>query len=92
MSQRLDGDIAQNENIKKKSAGFPGTSVVKNPSADAGDRGSNPWSGKIPQASEPLSPCATATEPVLKSLGAKTTEPVLCNKRNHCDEKPAHLT
>ena len=46
MSQRLDGDIAQNENIKKKSAGFPGSSVVKNPSADAGDRGSIPGLGR----------------------------------------------
>ena len=36
--------------------------------------GSNPQSGKIPQAMEQLSPCATAIEPVLESLGAATTE------------------
>ena len=54
-------------------------------------------------AMEQLSPCATTTEPVLWSLEATTTEPmcrkywsqhtlepVLCNKRSHHSEKPAH--
>nr|XP_058901061.1 zinc finger protein 566-like [Kogia breviceps] len=40
--------------------------------------GFNPWSGKIPHTMEQLSPCAT------------TTEPVLGNKRSHCNEKPVH--
>ena len=31
--------------------------------------GSDPWSRKIPHATEQLSPCATTTEPVLQSLG-----------------------
>ena len=35
--------------------------MVKNLPAKAGD----PWSGKIPHATEQLSPFATATEPVL---------------------------
>ena len=52
-----------------------------------------PWSGKIPHATEPLSPCATNTEPVFKSLQAATTEParlepVLSNKISHHNEKP----
>ena len=43
--------------------GFPGGSVVKNPPANAG--GFYPWSGRIPHATERLSPSATTTEPVL---------------------------
>ena len=31
-----------------------------------------------------------AQEPQLLSPCATTTEPLLCNKRNHCNEKPAH--
>ena len=45
--------------------GFPGGTVVKNPPANAGGRGFEPWSGKIPHAVEQLSPCATTTEPAL---------------------------
>ena len=68
------------------------------------------WSGKIPHATEQLSPCITTTEPVLWSPLATTPEPashnywapvpqllkpahlepVLHNKRSHCNEKPAH--
>ena len=44
--------------------GFPGDSVVKSPPARAED-GFNPWSWKIPQASEQLNPYAIAIEPVL---------------------------
>ena len=51
--------------IKKTWAGFPGGAVVKNPPANAGGHGFEPWSGKIPRAAEQLSPCATTTEPVL---------------------------
>ena len=42
--------------------------------ASAGDVGPVPWSRKFLHASEQLSPCATTTEPVLKSPGATTTE------------------
>ena len=56
--------------------------MVKNPPANAG-HGFKPWSGKIPHAAEQLSPCATTTEPA-------RLEPVLHNKRSHCNEKPAH--
>ena len=48
-----------------------------------------------PHAVKQLSPCATTTEPALYSPRATTTEvahlePVLCNKRSHHNEKPAH--
>ena len=72
--------------LKKVEQGFPVDSVVKNP----------PWSGKIPHGAEQLSPYATAIKPVFSSPGAVTTktlcalEPVLCNKRSHCNRKPAH--
>ena len=42
-----------------------------------------PWSGKIPHAAEQLGPWATTTEPA-------HLEPVLCNKRGHDGERPAH--
>ena len=52
--------------LKKSTLGdFPGSAVVKNPPANAGDTRSIPWSGKIPHAVEQLSPCATTTEPAL---------------------------
>ena len=44
---------------------FPGGPVVKNPPANAGGQGFDPWSGKMPHAAEQLSPCATTTEPAL---------------------------
>ena len=47
------------------SLGLPGGSVVKNLPANAGDTGSSPGPGKIPHATEQLSPCATTTEPAL---------------------------
>ena len=39
----------------------------------------DPWSRMNPHASEQLSPCATATEPVFYSLEAATVEPTYCN-------------
>ena len=50
---------------KSTSRDFPGGTVVKNPPANAGDTGLSPGLGKIPHATEQLSPCATTTEPVL---------------------------
>ena len=43
-----------------------------------------PWSGKIPRATEQLSPRATTTE------AHTLPEPVLLNKRSHRNQKPAH--
>ena len=34
----------------------------------------NPWSGRTPHATEQLSPCVTAIEPQLQSLGTATSE------------------
>ena len=53
----------------------------------------DPWSRMIPQAMEHLSLCTTINEPVLQSSWAPTTEPaylepMLRNKRSHCNEKP----
>ena len=45
--------------------------------------GFEPWSGKIPHATEQLSPWATITEPA-------RLEPVLRNKRGRDGERPAH--
>ena len=47
----------------------------------------DPWSRKIPHATEQLSLCAKYW-PVWERLGATTAEPRLCNKRSHCREKP----
>ena len=44
---------------------FPGGAVVKNPPASAGNHRFEPWSGKIPHATEQLSLCATTTETAL---------------------------
>ena len=64
--------------------------MVKDLPANAGDMGSSPGLGRshMPRgnwAREPqlLSPRATTFEPAC-------LEPVLCNKRSHRDEKPAH--
>ena len=55
---------------------FPGGAEDRDLLAKAGDTKLDPQPGKIPRATEQLSPRAT------------TTEPVLCNKRSHCSEKP----
>ena len=47
------------------------------------EHGFEPWSGKIPHAVEQLGLWATITEPA-------RLEPVLCNKRGHDSERPAH--
>ena len=56
---------------------FPGGPAVKNPPSNAGDMGSDPWSGtKIPPVAEQLGPRAT------------TGEPVGCSSRGHERYKP----
>ena len=54
------GKNKQGNQLKKKSWGLPGGSVVKNLPANAGDTGS-------PHATEHLSLCATTSEPVVWS-------------------------
>ena len=68
--------------------------MVKNLLCNARDMGIIP-DLEDPTCLEQLSPCATNTEPVLWSPRAASTElthlePVLCNKRSHRNEKPAH--
>ena len=50
--------------------------------------GLEPWSGKIPHATEQLSPCATTTEPVLYSPRATTAEARVPRARAPQQEKP----
>ena len=45
--------------------------------------GFEPWSGRIPHATEQLGPWATVTEPA-------RLEPMLRNRRGHSGERPAH--
>ena len=67
---------------------FPGGTVVKNPSFNAGDTGSIPGQGtKIPHAVGQLSPSAATTEPTRHSYRAYTTtreKPVHCNEEPMC--------
>ena len=74
---------------------FPGSAVVKNLPANAGDTGLSPGLGRshmprstsacVPQL---LSLHSRACEPQL--LKPMSLEPVLCNKRSHRNEKPTH--
>ena len=82
--------------VKKKTIeGFPGGAVVKNLPANVGDTGSSPGPGRshMPRSNEArvpqlLSLCSRGREPQL--LNPTRLEPVLRNKRSHCNEKPAH--
>ena len=74
---------------------FPGGAVVKNPPANAGDTGLSPGPGRshVPRgnwarAPQLLSLRSRACDPQL--LKPVCLEPVLCNKRSHHNEKPAH--
>ena len=79
----------------KKNVGFPGGAVVKNPPANAGGTGSSPGPGRshMPRSNEARAPQllslrSRALEPQL--LKPARLEPMLRNKRSHCNEKPAH--
>ena len=79
-------DIAEEKTSKfknKSSQGFPVGTVVKNLPANAGDMGLSPGPGRsqMPRSN-------WACEPQL--LKPVRLEPVLCNKRSHHNEKPAH--
>ena len=56
---------ATHSGIEKLAEDFHRGPVAENPPANAGDHRFDPWSGKIPHATEQLSPSATTTEPVL---------------------------
>ena len=62
---------------------YPVGPEIRNSPASAGDMGSIPGPGRIPHAVEQLSPWATTTDPT-------SLEPVLRNKRSHCNGKSMH--
>ena len=68
--------------IKKKS-GLPWWRGGWESACQCRGHGFEPWSGKIPHATEQLGPCATTTEPA-------RLEPVLRNKRGRDSERPMH--
>ena len=57
--------------------------MVESLPANGRAHGFEPWSGKIPHATEQLGPWATITEPA-------RLEPVLRSKRGRDAERPAH--
>ena len=78
---------------RKKAWDFPGGPVVKNLPGNVGDMGSIPGPGRFTccWTTKPL--ChnywACALEPMsLNYWSLHTFEPMLHNKRSHCDEKP----
>ena len=50
--------------------------------------GFDPWTEKIPHATEQLNPCAITTEPVLEKPGAGTTKPACSRAYALQQEKP----
>ena len=68
------GKNSLKEKLRGRGRHFPGGSVAKNLPAWHLRHGLDPGSGKIPQAKEQPSLCATSTEPVFQSPGATTTE------------------
>ena len=72
--------------FKKHSGG--GASLMALP-ANMGDMGSIIRLGRFPYAAEQLSPCTTTTVAKCCSYWSpRALEPMLCNKRSHCSEKP----
>ena len=81
--------------IKLVMSGFLGGVVVENPPANAGDMGSSSGLGRSHMpwrnwacAPQLLSLRSTAREPQLRMPAC--LEPMLRNKRSHCNEKPTH--
>ena len=69
--------------IKKDNFGLPWWRSGWESACQCRRHGFEPWSGKIPHATEQMGPWATITEPA-------HLEPVLCNKRGRDSERPAH--
>ena len=70
--------------------GFPGGSVVKKCACQCKRHRFDPWSWKIPQAVEQLSPCATVLSLCSRAWKPTALEPKLRNKSNHHNEKSVH--
>ena len=94
-------------NIKKSTEnkcwrGLPWWLSGKESACECRTHGFNPWSKKIPHASEPLNLCPRTIESELESPGAANTDPTRRNywspltleprllKRNNRNEKPTH--
>ena len=78
---------------------FPGSTVVKNPPANAGGHGFDPWSGKISRAVEQLSSMhhnywGCALEPASHNYWAHMPQLLkpARHKRSHHNEKPVQRT
>ena len=68
---------------------FPGGPLIENLPANAGSMGSDPWSGRIPCAVRQISPSTAIAESMCcKYWTLLALEPMLCNKRSPCREKP----
>ena len=79
-------ELLSSKNLTKNSSkDFPGDSVVKNPPANARETGS------IPAPEDSTSHGAILWNVHLcHNYWAGAPEPMLCNKRSHCKEKPTH--
>ena len=71
------------EYLKKECTGLPWWRSGWESACQCGGRGFGPWSGRIPHATERLSPWATIAEPA-------RLEPVLRYGRGRDGERPAH--
>ena len=69
--------------VKKRIKGFPWWRSGWESACQCRGHGFEPWSGKIPHATEQLGPWATIAEPA-------RLEPVLHNKGGRDSERPAH--
>ena len=76
--------------VEMEEQDFPAGTADRNPPANAGDRGST--------LVQEDSTCLGATKPMPHNYGAhllqllksKHLEPMFCNKRSLCNEKPVH--
>ena len=75
--------VSQKIDFKIKTVGLPWWCSGWESACQCRGHGFEPWSWKIPHATEQLGPCTTTTEPA-------HLEPVLRNKRGRDSERPAH--
>ena len=68
--------------LKNHRVRFPGGSGIKNLPTNAGDMGSIPGPARFHMLWN--------SKPLWHNYGAHALEPMLCNKRSHCSEKPMH--
>ena len=75
----------------KKTEDLPG-GPSKESTCQCRGHGFDPWSGEIPHATGQLNQSTTATDPCMPQLLKlrRPRGPMLCNKRNHRNEKPMH--